>query len=71
MAGAAPPLDVPLHAHSASWLNAVEDFFKLARRRLKCGVFRSVADPKAAINPLRPGNKDRAKARNLMWCRRG
>ena len=36
---------------SASWLNAVEGFFaKLSRRRLKRGVFRSVADLKAAIN---------------------
>jgi transposase len=36
---------------SASWLNAVECFFaKLTRRRLKRGVFRSVADLQAAIN---------------------
>lgn len=36
---------------SASWLNAVEGFFaKLTRRRLKRGVFRSVADLNAAIN---------------------
>jgi transposase len=36
---------------SASWLNAVEGFFaKLTRRRLKRGVFRSVADLQAAIN---------------------
>src|ERR1700737_3676734 len=36
---------------SASWLNAVEGFFaKLTRRRLKRGVFRSVADLRAAIN---------------------
>jgi len=35
---------------SCSWLNAVEGFFaKLAKRRLKRGVFRSVADLKAAI----------------------
>jgi len=35
---------------SASWLNAVEGFFaKLTRRRLRRGVFRSVADLKAAI----------------------
>jgi len=35
---------------SASWLNAVEGCFaKLARRRLRRGVFRSVADLKAAI----------------------
>jgi transposase len=36
---------------SASWLNAVEGFFaKLTRRRLQRGVFRSLADLKAAIN---------------------
>jgi transposase len=36
---------------SASWLNAVEGFFStLTRRRLKRGVFHSVADLQAAIN---------------------
>lgn len=36
---------------SCSWLNAVEGFFaKLSRRRLKRGVFRSVADLQSAIN---------------------
>jgi transposase len=36
---------------SCSWLNAVEGFFAtLAKRRLKRGVFRSVADLQAAIN---------------------
>ncbi len=36
---------------SASWLNAVEGFFaKLTRRRLKRGVFTSIADLQAAIN---------------------
>src|SRR5450830_719721 len=36
---------------SASWLNAVEGFFaKLAKRRLKRGVFISVVDLQAAIN---------------------
>ena len=36
---------------SASWLNAVESFFaKLTNRRLKRGVFRSVADLEDAIN---------------------
>lgn len=36
---------------SSSWLNAVEGFFaKLTRRRLKHGVFLSVADLQAAIN---------------------
>ena len=36
---------------SCSWLNAVEGFFaKLTQRRLKRGVFRSIADLQAAIN---------------------
>ena len=36
---------------SASWLNAVEGFFaKLAKRRLKRGVFRSIVDLQATIN---------------------
>jgi transposase len=36
---------------SSSWLNAVEGFFaKLTKRRLKYGVFRSIADLQAAIN---------------------
>ena len=36
---------------SASWLNAVEGFFSaLTRRRLKRGVFHSIADLQAAIN---------------------
>lgn len=36
---------------SASWLNAIESFFaKLTKRRLKRGVFHSVADLKAAID---------------------
>jgi transposase len=36
---------------SCSWLNAVEDFFaKLTKRRLKRGMFRSVADLQAAID---------------------
>jgi transposase len=36
---------------SCSWLNAVEGFFaKLTKRRLKRGVFRSVADLQTAIN---------------------
>ena len=36
---------------SASWLNAVEGFFaKLAKRRLKRGVFHSLVSLQAAIN---------------------
>ena len=39
------------HQTSASWLNAVVGFFAtLTKRRLKRGVFRSVADLQAAIN---------------------
>ena len=37
---------------SASWLNAVENFFsKMTRQRIRRGVFRSLADLQAAINP--------------------
>jgi hypothetical protein len=37
--------------HSASWLNAVENFFsKITRQRIRRGVFRSVVDLQAAIN---------------------
>jgi hypothetical protein len=36
---------------SASWRNAVEDFFsKMTRQRIRRGVFRSIADLQAAIN---------------------
>jgi transposase len=36
---------------SGSWLNAVENFFSaLTRRRLRRGVFRSIADLQTAIN---------------------
>ena len=39
------------HQEFTRFLNAVEGFFaKLSRRRLKRGVFRSVADLQAAIN---------------------
>jgi hypothetical protein len=35
---------------SASWLNAVEGFFAtLTKRRLKCGVLRSIVELQAAI----------------------
>ena len=45
---------------SGSWLNAVETFFSaLTRRRLRRGVFRSVADLQAAINRyLKEHNND-------------
>jgi hypothetical protein len=36
---------------SASWINAVENFFsKMTRQRIRRGIFRSVADLQAAIN---------------------
>ena len=36
---------------SASWLDAVENFFsKMTRQRIRRGVFRSIADLQAAIN---------------------
>ena len=36
---------------SASWLNAVENFFsKMTRQRIRRGVFRSIADLQAAVN---------------------
>jgi hypothetical protein len=36
---------------SASWLNAVENFFsKMTQQRIRRGVFRSIADLQAAIN---------------------
>jgi len=51
MARPSSALDVPLHAQSASWLNAVEGFFAvLTKRRLKRGVFKGVVDLQAAIN---------------------
>ncbi len=45
---------------SGSWLNAVETFFSaLTRRRLRRGVFHSIADLQAAINRyLRQHNDD-------------
>jgi transposase len=51
---------------SCSWLNAVEGFFaKLTKRRLKRGVFRSVADLQAAIN--RFVNEHNLDPRPFAW----
>src|SRR6201996_6659143 len=48
---------------SASWLNAVEGFFAvLTKRRLKRGVFRSVADLQAAINRFLEDHNQQSKA---------
>jgi hypothetical protein len=45
------PLDLPLHATSGSWLNAVETFFSaLTRRRIRRGSFHSIVDLQAAIS---------------------
>jgi transposase len=51
---------------SSSWLNAVEGFFaKLSRRRLKHGVFCSVADLQAAINRFIAEHND--SPRPFVW----
>ncbi len=53
---------------SASWLNAVEGFFaKLARRRLKRGVFRSVVELQAAIKRLL--TETNADPRPFRWTK--
>ena len=53
---------------SCSWLNAVEGFFaKLAKRRLKRGVFRSVADLQAAINRFIAGHNQEPKP--FVWTK--
>ena len=51
---------------SSSWLNAVEGFFaKLAKRRLKNGVFHSLVDLQAAINRfIKEHNETEAKPFN-------
>ena len=53
---------------SASWLNAVETFFSaLTRRRLKRGVFRSIADLHAAINRYIAEHNDDPKP--FVWTK--
>lgn len=52
---------------SSSWLNAVEGFFaKLPRRRLKHGVFCSVAELQAAINRF-VAEHNETEARPFIW----
>ena len=52
---------------SCSWLNAVEGFFaKLTRRRLKYGVFTSVADLQAAIDRFIAEHNTR-EAKPFIW----
>ena len=46
-----PPWSIHLTPTSASWLNAVENFFsKIDAQRIRRGVFHSIADLQAAIN---------------------
>ncbi len=53
---------------SASWLNAVEGFFSvLTRRRLKRGVFHSIADLQAAIN--RYVNEHNNDPKPFVWTK--
>ena len=53
---------------SGSWLNAVETFFSaLTRRRLRRGVFRSIADLQAAIN--RYLNDYNADPKPFVWTK--
>ncbi len=54
------------HPTSASWLNAVEGFFaKLAKRRLKRGIFRSLVELQAAIN--RFVNETNENPKPFVW----
>jgi hypothetical protein len=65
MAGAPSALDVHFTPTSASWLNAVEGFFAVPKRRLKRGVFRSVADLQAAINRFLEDHN--AQSKPFQW----
>jgi transposase len=53
---------------SASWLNAVENFFsKMTRQRLRRGIFRSVVDLQAAINAYLDQNN--ANPKPFVWTK--
>ena len=53
---------------SGSWLNAVEGFFSaLTRRRLRRGVFRSIADLRATINRYLKDHNDDPKP--FVWTK--
>jgi transposase len=53
---------------SASWLNAVENFFSaLTRRRIRRGVFKSIVDLQAAINRYIQENNDNPKP--FLWTK--
>ena len=51
---------------SASWLNAVENFFsKMTRQRIRRGVFRSIVDLQSAINAYLAEHK--AHPKPFVW----
>ena len=53
---------------SASWLNAVENFFSvLTRRRIRRGVFKSIVDLQAAINRFIAETNDKPKP--FVWTK--
>jgi transposase len=53
---------------SSSWLNAIETFFSaLTRRRLRRGVFRSIAELQAAINRCLKDHNDDPKP--FVWTK--
>ena len=53
---------------SASWLNAVENFFsKMTRQRIRRGVFRSIADLQAAINAYLAEHN--ASSKPFVWTK--
>ena len=57
---------------SASWLNAVENFFsKMTRQRIRRGVFRSIAHLQAAINAYLAEHNASPKPFCLDQIRRG
>jgi hypothetical protein len=71
LAVAPSALDFSLTPTSASWLNAVENFFsKMTRQRIRRGVFRSVADLQAAINAYLADDNTQPQAVRLDQIRR-
>jgi hypothetical protein len=53
---------------SGSWINAVENFFSaLTRRRIRRGVFKSIADLQAAIN--RYLEEHNAEPKPFVWSK--
>jgi hypothetical protein len=53
---------------SASWFNAVENFFsKMTRQQVRRGVFRSIADLQAAINAYLAEHN--ASPKSFVWTK--